>query len=280
MGYQEAGGAPYTDDGYGASEDREPRIRPEPVTKYSRSLEYGVAMLECFSARRPVLRISELSDILEVSRATTHRYGKTLVELGYLEQDKDRRYRLARSAGGPGIDFINTLRLETPAARTILEDLREVTGHTVSMGVLEGVRVLYTERLFAHGPGQHEADLGLDVGAYVPAYCTAIGRALMASLSAPDQREVIAELKFKRNGPSAITKRLVLAEQLLAIYAVGFSVFDEERGCGVRSIACAVTRTDRTRPMAISVTVPAKSMSAVAMRTKFGPHVRAAAEKI
>jgi IclR family pca regulon transcriptional regulator len=274
--YQNTLGGTCVDDGYGA-DDHEPRIRPEPVTQYSRSMEYGVAMLECFSARRPVLRISELADILDVSRATTHRYGKTLIELGYLEQGKDRRYRLARSAGGPGIEFIKTLRLETPAARTILEDLRDATGHTVSMGVLEGVRVLYTERLFAHGPGQYEADLGLDVGAYVPAYCTAIGRALMADLGAPDQREVIAELKFRRNGRSATTKRLVLAEQLQVVDAAGISVFDEERGRGVRSIAAAITHKDRSRPMAISVTVPAKSMSVVAMKTKLGPHVRAAA---
>jgi IclR family transcriptional regulator, pca regulon regulatory protein len=279
-GYQNALGVPYIDDGYGVSGEHEPRIRPEPVTQYSRSMEYGVAMLECFSSRRPLLRISELADILEVSRATTHRYGKTLVELGYLEQDKDRRYRLARNAGGPGIEFIKTLRLETPEVRMIFEDLRDVTGHTGSMGVLEGIRVLYTQRLFAHGTGQYEADLGLDVGAYVPAYCTAIGRALMASLSAPDQREVIAELKFKRNGPSAITKRLVLAEQLLAIDAAGLSVFDEEQGRGVRSIAAAITYEGRSRPMAISVTVPAKSMSVAAMKNKLGPHVRAAAERI
>jgi IclR family pca regulon transcriptional regulator len=267
------------EDGYGP-DDYEPRIRPEPVTQYSRSMEYGVAMLECFSARRPVLRISELADILDVSRATTHRYGKTLVQLGYLEQDKNRRYRLARSSGGPGIEFIKTLRLETPAARAILEDLRDATGHTVSMGVLEGVRVLYTQRLFAHGTGQYEADFGLDVGAYVPAYCTAIGRALMASLSAPDQREVISELRFKRNGRSATTKRLVLAEQLQAIEAAGISVFDEEQGRGVRSVAATIAQEGRSRPMAISVTVQAKSMSVVAMKSKLGPHVKAAAERI
>jgi IclR family transcriptional regulator, pca regulon regulatory protein len=279
-GYQNTEDAPcVVEDGYGP-EDREPRIRPEPVTQYSRSMEYGVAMLECFSARRPVSRISELADILDVSRATTHRYGKTLVELGYLEQDQNRRYRLARSAGGPGIEFIRTLRLETPDARAILEDLRGATGHTVSMGVLEGVRVLYTQRLFAHGAGQYEADLGHDVGAYVPAYCTAIGRALMASLSAPDQREVISELKFRRNGRSATTKRLLLAEQLQAIEAAGISVFDEEQGRGVRSIAAAIAQEGRSRPMAISVTVPAKSMSVVAMKTKLGPHVKAAAERI
>jgi IclR family pca regulon transcriptional regulator len=278
-GYQNVEDAPCFEDGYGP-EDHEPRISPEPVTQYSRSMEYGVAMLECFGAQRPMLRISELADILDVSRATTHRYGKTLVQLGYLEQDNDRRYRLARSAGGPGIEVIKTLRLETPAARTVLEDLRDATGYTVSMGVLEGVRVLYTQRLFAHGAGQYEADLGIDVGAHVPAYCTAIGRALMASLSAPDRREVISELKFRCSARGATAKRLALAEELSAVEVAGISLFEEEQGRGVRSIAAAIAQEGRSRPMAISVTVPAKNMSIAAMKTKLGPLVKAAAERI
>jgi hypothetical protein len=47
----------------------------------------------------------------------------------------------------------------------------------------------------------------LDVGVFVPAYCTAIGKALLASLSTPDGRETIARLKLKPRGPNTITKR-------------------------------------------------------------------------
>lgn len=256
------------------------RIRPAPDSQYSRSLEYGVAILECFAAEEPVFRVSELADIIKVSRSTTHRYAMTLVELGYLEQDKSRRYRLARSAGGPGMGFIDTLRSETPAARPILEDLRDLTGHTVSMGVFEGNRVLYTHRLFAHGTGQYEADLGLGVGAYVPAYCTAIGKALLTSLSAPGQREAIAEFELERHGPNTITNRQILADALLDINALGLATCDEEQARGVRSIAAVVDHPGRSRSMAVSVTVPAMRLSLVAMSAKFGASVRAAAERI
>ena len=70
----------------------------------------------------------------------------------------------------------------------------------MSMGVLDGTRVLYVHRLFAHGTGQYMADLELGTGAFAPAYCTAIGKAPLASLSAPDRREAIAGLKLKLHG--------------------------------------------------------------------------------
>src|ERR1700691_340651 len=236
-------------------------ISPSPEPQYSRSLEFGLAIIRCFTVERRVLRISELADMIKVSRSTTHRYAATLVELGYLEQDGGRRYRLTRRAGDPGIAFIDTLRLETPTARTILEDLRETTGYTASVGLLDGTRVLYTYRLFAHGPGQYEADLGLDVGASVPTYCTAIGKALLASLSDTDRREAIAGLKLNAHGPKTIIRKGVLVGELLAIRATGVSVCDEEQARGVRSIAATISQQARSRPMAVSVTVPAESMS-------------------
>jgi IclR family pca regulon transcriptional regulator len=261
-------------------EDPVPSIRPDPVTRYSRSVEYMVAILQCFTARRRALRISELADVLDISRSTTHRYVATLREHGYLEQDRSRRYRLTQRAADPGVAFIEVLRLETPAARRILEDLRDETGYTVSMGVLDGGRVLYTHRLLAHGPGQYEADLGLDVGAFVPAYCTAIGKALLASLSMPEQRKIMTALALKPHGPNTIAEKTLLREELLAIHAVGIAVCDEEQAPGVCSIAAAIVHPSRSRPMALSVTVPAKRMSMIAIRTKLGQPVRKAAERI
>jgi DNA-binding IclR family transcriptional regulator len=103
-----------------------PRITPAPDPRRSRSLEYGVAILESFTASRPALRISELAGIVGISRSTTHRYATTLVELGYLEQDSKRRYRLTHNAARAGMAAISRVRQETPA-RAVLEDLRDQT---------------------------------------------------------------------------------------------------------------------------------------------------------
>src|SRR6185312_1170941 len=149
-------------------------MNPAHEPRFSRSLEYGLALLECFTAEHPARQISDLADILELSRSTTHRYAQTLLALERVEQDPKRRYRLGHQAAEPGMSAIQTLRAETPHARTILESLRTQTGHTVSMGTISGAYALYTYRLHAHGPGQYAADLNHSTGAHIPLYSTAI----------------------------------------------------------------------------------------------------------
>lgn len=138
-------------------------------------------MLECFTVDRLVLGISELAEMLGISRSTSHRYATTLVQLGFLEQDTKRRYRLASGAVRAGATVIETVRREI-RARAILEDLRTQTGHTVSLGLLSGLRVIYVYRLSAHGVGQYEADGELRGGALFPAPETPIGMALLSTL--------------------------------------------------------------------------------------------------
>src|SRR5664280_1831274 len=61
--------------------------------RYSQSLERGLAILSCFTPKRPVLGIADIADELGMSRSTTHRYVITLLALGYLEQGASRKYR-------------------------------------------------------------------------------------------------------------------------------------------------------------------------------------------
>jgi DNA-binding IclR family transcriptional regulator len=257
------------------------RVHGRPADpRYSHSVEHGVAFLECFTAETPVLGIAELADMIELSRSTTHRYATTLVAMGYLEQDAKRRYRLSNRALRPGMSAIEALRAETPAARIILEDLREWTGHTVSMAALEGARATYIHRLFAHGSGQYKADLGLRVGAHVPVHCTAIGKALLASLSEPEQRELLAELTLTREGPKTIIRKRDLVAELTGIRANGFATCHDEQAAGVYSIAAAITHPGRSRPLAISVTVPPGRHTVKELSRRFSKRVRDAADRI
>jgi IclR family pca regulon transcriptional regulator len=256
------------------------RFKLEPQPQTSRSLEYGVQLLACFTAEQPAWQVSELADEVGLGRSTTHRYAKTLVALGYLEQDKQSRYRLAMRAGEPGRAVVGTIRLEAPAARTILEDLRAETGHTVTLAALDGTYALYLQRFYAHGPGQFEADLQQRIGVRVPVYCTAIGKALLTRLDETEQRAVIASVTLEREGPNTVKTKRALAEQLAHAREEGFAICDEEQDLGVRSIAAAIPHPGRSRPLAVSVTVPARLYTVEAMMEQFGERVRAAAKRI
>lgn len=251
--------------GVGVPEDPPPRVSPVIDPRLSRSVEYGVASLECFSGERPVLRVSEMADMIGASRSTTHRYAMTLVALGYLEQDEKRRYRLAVGAAGPGTAAIGALCGELHA-KTILKELRERTRATVSLGVLDGSRVIYLHRYFGHKTSQYEADQGLGVGAHVPAHCTAIGKALLASLGESEQAAVLANLRLTLHGPKTVTSKQRLTDELARFRAQGIAICDEEQAPGVRSIAKAVICPNCPRLVAISVTAPAHGYTVSELR--------------
>jgi IclR family pca regulon transcriptional regulator len=86
------------------SSEREPRETVPRLreSRYSQSLERGLAILACFTPERPVWGISDLADELSMSRSTTHRYALTLTALGYLVQDTHRKYLLGPRILGVG----------------------------------------------------------------------------------------------------------------------------------------------------------------------------------
>ncbi|HEY8304650.1 MAG TPA: IclR family transcriptional regulator [Solirubrobacteraceae bacterium] len=255
------------------------RILPTPDPRLSRSLEYGIAILECYSSERQELGIAELADIVGISRSTTHRYAITLVELGFLEQDAKRKYRLARRAADVGSVAVADLRNRV-AAGAVLEELRDDVGHTVSMGVLEGPRVIYICRLFGHRAGQYAIDGGLGVGANVPVHCTALGKVLLASLSDAQRRELLAGLQLERYTPNTVVERGKLAVELDSVSPRGVVTSDEEHVQGARSIAVLIPRPHTEHQLAIEVTVPSVAYTLNRLVKEAGPRLKRAARLI
>lgn len=247
--------------------------------RFSSSLRAGLAILNCFSAERPVLGIAKLADELNMSRSTTHRYASTLVALGYLEQDHARRYRLAPRVADVGMSVLDSMALRGKA-REHLRELREQTGRTVSLAVLDGGRVRYVERLPGWRRGQYAVGLDLGVGASMPAHCTAMGKVLLANLPEEERERCIGELKLVRRGPNGITSKRALREELEQVRAEGFALGDEELAPGVRTIAAPVVGVDGEVVAAIGIPVPADAFSVADLRAELGPPLSAAAKRI
>jgi len=232
-----------------------------------------------FSKERQALGIAEMANLAGLSRPTTHRYARTFVRLGFLEQGAKRKYRLAPRAADPGAEVIREIRRALPA-RAVLEELRDEIGYTVSMGLLDGTRVIYIHRLFGHRRGQHLIDGELRVGAYIPAYCTALGKAMLASLSAAERRERVATIHLVPQGPRSITVQGKLLAELDTVNLRAPVVSDEEFVIGARSIAMLLPRPSSEQSAAIDVTVPSGAHTAAQLFTQIGPSVVRAAELI
>jgi IclR family pca regulon transcriptional regulator len=247
--------------------------------RFSSSLRAGLAILNCFTAERTVLGIAMLADELNMSRSTTHRYASTLVALGYLEQDQSRRYRLAPRVADVGMAVLDSMELR-PKARGPLRELREQTGRTVSLAVLDGSELRYVERLRGWRRGQHAVDMDIGAGARMPLYCTAMGKVLLAGLPEDERARLIAALELTRRGPNSITSKRALRAELEEVRAAGLAFGDEELAPGVRTLAAPIVGPDGEVVAAVGIPVPAAALSHEELREVLGPPLTAAAARI
>ena len=213
------------------------RICPSPPsegsTATSQSLERGLAILSSFDPDRPLIGGSELSRELDLSRSTAHRYVATLAKLGYLQQDPDsRRYRLGPKVLDLGFSAINSMDLREISAPH-LRLLSDETGCTVNLAILDGTDVVYIDRCRTARPRQREIDLNLHVGARrPPAYCTAMGKAILAFFPEGRLEEIIERIDFAPRGPNTLTDPTTFRKELRKIQAAGIAVNDEELAYG------------------------------------------------
>jgi len=147
-----------------------------------------------------------------------------------------RKYRLGLRVTDLGMSALNSLGLREHA-RPFLEELRHRSSFTVSLAVLDGPEILYVDRARSFRRGQHKIDLNLRVGSRLPAYCTSMGKVLLANLPEMEQRELIASMTLVRCGPNTITSKKALRVELEGVGEAGVAVNDEELVAGLISIA-------------------------------------------
>jgi IclR family transcriptional regulator, pca regulon regulatory protein len=253
-----------------------PRLH-EP--RYSQSLERGLAILGCFTAERSVLGLAEIADELRLSRSTTHRYVITLFALGYLEQEASRRYRLGLRVTDLGMSALNATGLREHTHR-YLEELRRETSYTVNLAVLDGIEIVYVDRARSYRCGQSKIDLGLAPGSRMPAYCTAMGKVLLANLPEREQSELLASMKLTQIGPNTITSKNALRVELEPIREEGFAVNDQELAEGLHSIAAPVRNEAREVVAAVNLAAHTSMISLEELVDALGPHLISMADRI
>ena len=246
--------------------------------RYSQSLERGLAILGCFTPSRPVLGIADIADELGMSRSTTHRYVITLVALGYLEQGASRKYRLGLRVTDLGMSALNSTGLREHA-RHYLEELRQRTGYTTALAVLDGPEIVYVERARSFRR-REDAGADLHAGSRLPAYCTAMGKLLLAHLPDEELRGELAQIKLAKRGPNTIGSKRALREELEQAREAGLAVADEEHAPGVLAIAAPVRGQSGDVVAAAGLSAPASLISVSQLVDALGPHVVSTADRI
>jgi IclR family transcriptional regulator, KDG regulon repressor len=198
---------------------------------------------------RPV-RFSDLLARAHFPKATLYRLLQTLTHQGMLTLDPDL------GTYAPGVRLVRLAHAAwaqsslAPIARPYLDELAQKTGETIHLAQLDLGQVLYVDKRNAAKPVEMFAQAG-KVG---PAYCTGVGKVMLAFLSPEALDAALARQSFHRHTDQTLASREALLDELEAIRDRGHGFDREEHEPGI--ICCAVPiRTRAGRVMgAVSVT--------------------------
>lgn len=255
---------------------RLPSLR-EP--RYSQSVERGLAILGRFTPERPVLGIADLADDLGMRRSTAYRYVITLAALGFLEQVESRKYRLGLGVTDLGMSALSSTSLREHS-HAYLEELRRRSGYTVSVAVLDGPEILYVDRARSFRRGQIRIDLNVRVGSRLPAYCTAMGKLLLAHLPDAERHKVMTQIVLSKRGPHTIASKRALLQELEQVREEGFAVAEEELAAELIAIAAPIRAESREVVAAVNMAAHTSMISLEGLVDQLLPHLLSTADQI
>lgn len=214
-------------------------------------LERAFSILDCFQVEDHSLSLSDLSKRTGLPKSTVHRLAGTLVQWRALERVGDR-FRLGMRLFELG-ELVPQQRELRDAAIPFMEDLYEATHETVHLGVLDGTDVVYVQKIAGH----QGAPAPSRVGGRMPAYCTGVGKAVLA-FSAPPLVEHVIEAGLKQRTPYTITTGQVFRQQLAEIRKRGIAFDREENTLGIACAAAPVFVAPGRVVAGLSVTAPTR----------------------
>jgi DNA-binding IclR family transcriptional regulator len=197
--------------------------------------------------------LAELSEKLQLHKSTVHRLIMVLERHNVIERNSvNGRYRLGLKLFELGTRAVSQLDLRE-RARPYLERLVLETSETVHLCILDETEVVYLDKV----EPARSVRMATSVGRRNPAYCTAVGKAMLAWLPESQVESIVRKDGLKAVTPHTITSLLEFKRELSAIRKRGYAVDNEEIEEGVRCIGCVVRNFSGEPVAAISISGPA-----------------------
>ncbi len=238
------------------------------------SLARGLHVIRAFSGVDRRLTIADVSRATGLTRAVVRRCLYTLRELGYAATD-GRTYSLQPRILNLGYAYLSTAAIPI-AAQPVLEELSEQLGEATSVAVLDDGAVVYVARAAT----RRIVAVTLGVGSRLPAYCTALGRVLLAGMPPEQAGQELSKLELVAHTRFTVTSRRRVEEILTEVRADGYAVNDQELEIGLRSIAVPVKNVVGATVAAMNVSTQASRVTRRELLEKGLPPLRAAAERL
>ena len=245
-----------------------------PGDGYVQSFARGLEVIRSFNAAAPRQTLTDVAGRTGLTRAGARRILLTLQALGYVESD-GKLFTLTPRILDLGFAYLSSMPM-WDLAEPVMEALVEQVHESCSAAVLEGTDILYVLRVSTRKIMRNS----LGIGSRLPAYCTSMGRILLAGL--PDE-EVLALLRaspLQARTRHTLTDPDALLAKVQQARRQGWALVNQELEEGLVSIAAPIVNRAGRTIAALNISGQANRTPARQMQEQMLPALRAAAQRI
>lgn len=240
------------------------------------ALVRGLRVLAQFDQDHTNLSLTDLVERTGFNKATVFRILATLEHEGYLERDPvTRNYRPGIKALRLGFAVLSSLDLRQ-VARPHLENLASSLDLTASLSVLDGMDVVYVDRV------RNRSIMGvvLELGSRIPAHCSSMGKAMLAHLPPDELEDHLASADLTACTSNSIKTLAEFRETLEIVRAKGVAFNIEELAVGLRAVAAPIFDQNGRVVAAINVSGTSDAISVDYLQKELASKVKAVAQRV
>ncbi len=249
-------------------------VPPRPGDAYVQSFARGLAVLRSFGADAPAQTLSAAAARSGMTRAGARRILLTLQQLGYVEAE-GRLFRLTPKVMELGFAYLSSQpvwHLAQPVMEELVQDIHESS----SAAVLDGTDIVYVLRV----PAKKIMAISLGPGSRLPAYCTSMGRVLLAGLPVTERRARLMRMPLVARTSRTVTDVEALLALLEQIGRDGHALVHGELEEGLVSMAAPIVNRAGRVVAAINVSAQDQRMQPDDMRKRLLPRLLESAANI
>jgi IclR family transcriptional regulator, pca regulon regulatory protein len=252
----------------------DPQTALENDPNFIGALARGLSVIRSFDQHHEQMTLSQVASVTGLARATARRCLLTLETLGYIHSD-GKQFRLTPQILTLGQAYLTS----TPLVQLIepsLEQVSQQTGESCSASVLDQAEIVY----LARSATRRIMSVGLGPGSRLPAYCTSMGRVLLAHLPSTALEQYLERTSLTSYTSHTITDPTQLRRTLELIRHDGYALVDQELELGLRSIAVPISNARGQVVAAMNVSTHVGRTSKGEMLERFLPALRHATEHL
>jgi len=224
-----------------------------PVKTLNNSIAKAFDLLEHFTLDKPEWGVRELALKLGANKSTTYRLMATLESMRVLKKDPlTERYRLGLKL----FELGNRVQIQRALVSQTHPELAKVVAEiteTVHLGILKNHQVFMVDKI----EGPRGLSLNSVIGRYSPAYCSGLGKVLLAHIAPAKKEEVLAAIRLVSHTPFTITSQASLKKELTKIRKLGYAIDRQESEIGLICVAVPVFNQNKQVIAALSAAGPA-----------------------